>query len=103
MAVPALSFAKSKDYICSITHHTQNADGTISSDFVGDDLRLHDLGNLFSMTIAGQKVESPELKSVEVDGDKALAGKRGDLLFIKMNGMYIMRTENEGYVISACK
>ena len=103
LAFSTLALAKSGDYRCYVTHHIQKDDGSISSEFVGSNISLHDSGNSFSVIIAGQKIESPDMDPVVIDGESALAGKRGDLTFIKMNDSYTMRTKNEGYVINGCE
>ncbi|KAA0473417.1 hypothetical protein [Klebsiella variicola] len=103
LAFSTFALAKPGDYLCYVTHHTQKDDGSISSEFVGSNISLHDSGNSFSVIIAGQKIESPDMEPVVIDGENALAGKRGDLTFIKMNDSYTMRTKNEGYVINGCE
>ncbi|HHL2824782.1 TPA: hypothetical protein ACQ431_003013 [Citrobacter murliniae] len=96
-------FAQASDFSCSVTHHIENADGSVSSEFVGSDVVIHDSGNSFSLVVAGQEIESPELADVQLDGEKAQAAKRGNLTFIKMKDAYVMRAKNEGYVINECE
>ncbi|HIH9462824.1 TPA: hypothetical protein ACYU77_002935 [Klebsiella variicola subsp. variicola] len=103
LAFSTFASAKPGDYRCYVTHHIQKDDGSISSEFVGSNISLHDSGNSFSVIIAGQKIESPAMEPVVIDGENALAGKRGDLTFIKMDDSYTMRTKNEGYVINGCE
>ena len=101
--IPLSVKAQDTEMSCSVTHHNISDDGTITSDYIGSDLPVHDYGDVFSFVIAGQKVESPELKKVTIDGESALAGKRGELMFIKLDNTYVMRSGGEGYVISDCK
>ncbi|ARF51915.1 hypothetical protein [Pantoea stewartii] len=100
-SLPLVSSAK--ELTCSITHHIKNEDGSISSEIVGNDFPVSDFGNSFSFTILGKKIESPELTPVKAGDGDALSGKRGEMLFSKIDGSYVMSVGKEGYVISNCR
>lgn len=104
LVVFILPVSAAQMFKCSLTHNLDHGDSEASVEILSRDAALLDTGNSFTFsTDSKNKITNPELKPVKSeDGETVLAAKQEDLLFVKLKNSYVLRNENEDYVVGEC-